>query len=523
MKNFLWLIFDDIRSQYTHATQQVQLSWRILPSLRNCPKSIKLLLISFSVCRGLIMAFIPHSVSDIKAMLATIGVDSIDRLFDEIPENLRAKGLDKKIVPPAITEMQAKREMAELAVKDAIQLNFIGAGAYEHHIPAAVWELVGRGEFMTAYTPYQAEASQGTLQVIYEYQTMMASLMGMDVSNASLYDGASALAEAILMSVRLNKTAKPVKVLIPSNVQPSFRNTLNALVNNHGIECIEIPYSASTGKIEIEELKKYDQDKVAALVIAQPNFFGTLEDVDAITDWAHEHNAMVIACVNPLAMTFLKEPGLWGKKGADIACGSGQSFGVPLASGGPYFGFMCCKQDYVRQMPGRIVGRTVDAENKPGFTLTLQAREQHIRRAKATSNICTNQGLLMTAATIHMSLLGPEGLKQVAKLSHARTMQLTQKLLTIPGVESVFANPYFHESVLRLPVDAKSALIEMANQGIQAGFALEDYYPELKNCILICATETKTEADLDLYQQTLVEVVQRLKKSDVAKDKAALV
>ncbi len=459
------------------------------------------------------MAFIPHSSDDIKQMLTAIGVNSVEELFDEIPETLRAKGLDKAKVPAAISEMQAKREFSEIALKDHIQLNFIGAGAYEHHIPAAVWEIVGRGEFLTAYTPYQAEASQGTLQVIYEYQTMMTRLLGMEVSNASMYDGASALAEAVLMAVRLNRKSTSRKVLIPQNLQPSYLRTLKTIVKNQQIELIEVPFCQKTGTTLFSELKKYSEDHITAVVIAQPNFFGTIEDVDAITTWAHQKNALVIGCVNPLAMTILKEPGLWGDVGADIACGSAQCFGVPLASGGPYIGFMCCKQEHVRQMPGRIVGRTVDLDGKQGFTLTLQAREQHIRRAKATSNICTNQGLLMTAATIHLSLLGAEGLTQVAKISHQRTKELAEKLTTIDEVELVFAKPFFHEIVLKLPVNAKIVLNEMAQLGVQAGFALADDYPILNNCILVCATETKTNADLNVYKQKLEEVIVKLKKS----------
>lgn len=467
------------------------------------------------------MAFIPHSPEDIKQMLAAIGVNSTDALFDEIPENLRAKSLDKTLVPDAINEMQAKREFSELAAKDFVAANYIGAGAYEHHIPAAVWEVVGRGEFMTAYTPYQAEASQGTLQVIYEYQTMMASLMGMDVSNASMYDGASALAEAILMTVRLHRKSQSRKVLIPKNLQPSYRRTVRTLVKNQQIELVEIPYCETSGKTLFDQLKKHEGTDITAVVISQPNFFGTIEEVDKITEWAHQNHALVIACVNPLAMNILKEPGVWGDVGADIACGSGQSFGVPLASGGPYPGFICCKQEHVRQLPGRIVGRTVDLDGKPGFTLTLQAREQHIRRAKATSNICTNQGLLMTAATIHMSIMGPEGLKQVAKISHQRTKQLADKLATVPEVALVFAKPFFHEVVVKLPVNAKAFLNEMALHGIQAGFALEDDYPELRNCILICVTETKTEEDLTLYFQTMKEVIVKLKKSNAAQQEGA--
>lgn len=468
------------------------------------------------------MAFIPHSFDDIKQMLAAIGVDSIDNLFDEIPNNLRAKGLDETKVPAAISEMEAKREFARISKLDHSELNFIGAGAYEHHIPAAVWDIVSRGEFMTAYTPYQAEASQGTLQVIYEYQTMMASLMGLDVSNASMYEGATAVGESILMAIRLNRKSKSRKVLIPHNLQPSFRKTLNTVVKNQKVELIELAYCKETGKTLTANLAQYADEDIAAVVIAQPNFFGTIEEVDTITDWAHAKNAIVIACVNPLAMTILKEPGAWGDTGADIACGTGQPFGSPLASGGPYYGFMCCKQAHVRQMPGRIVGRTVDLDGKEGFTLTLQAREQHIRRSKATSNICTNQGLLMTAATIYMSIMGPEGIKQVAMTSHQRTKSLAQKLSDIEGVEVVFNKPYFHEVVIKLPVDAKLALNHLAEQGVQGGYALENDYPELKNCILVCATETKTDADLTQYQEALKEIVQQLKKSNPAAKDAAL-
>lgn len=457
------------------------------------------------------MAYIPHSPADIEQMLDVIGVNSLSQLFDEIPKNLQVDGLKPEKVPAAINEMQAKRIFSELATQDHIDLNFIGAGAYEHHIPAAVWDIVGRGEFMTAYTPYQAEASQGTLQVIYEYQTMMASLMGMEVSNASMYEGATALAEAILMAVRLNRKSKTRKILVPYNLHPNFRKTLNTVVKNQQIEIIELPFCSKTGKTLLDSLKSYEDQDITAIVISQPNFFGTLEEVDELTNWGHKHDAIVIASVNPMAMALLKEPGSWGEKGVDIACGTGQPFGVPLASGGPYLGFMCCKQEHVRQMPGRIVGRTVDKEGKAGFTLTLQAREQHIRRSKATSNICTNQGLLMTAATIYMSLMGPDGIKQVAMTSHQRTKKLAEKISEIDEIEVVFAKPFFHEIVVKLPIDAHSVLQFMANRGIQAGFALENDYPELKNCILVCATETKNDDDLIHYQATLDEAIQTLK------------
>ncbi|MFA7097721.1 MAG: aminomethyl-transferring glycine dehydrogenase subunit GcvPA, partial [Gammaproteobacteria bacterium] len=364
------------------------------------------------------MPFNPHTEDDVRAMLAAIGVSGIEQLFDEIPRELLSGKLEK--LPPRLTEWEVARLMRARARQDGEPLCFLGAGAYEHHIPAAVWEIATRGEFYTAYTPYQAEASQGTLQLLYEYQTMMASLTGMDVSNASLYDGASGLAEAVLMAVRANRNSKSKRILMPRTVHPHYRKVVRTIVGNQGIVLEELDYDRSGGHIDPATLPQEPGD-FAALVIPQPNFFGVLEEVDELTAWAHRHGALVIAVVNPLALALLTPPGEWGDKGADIAVGEGQPLGIPLSSGGPYFGFMCCKKEHVRQMPGRIVGRTVDRDGKEGFTLTLQAREQHIRRSKATSNICTNQGLMVTAATIHMAIMGPEGLARAAAASHANT------------------------------------------------------------------------------------------------------
>ena len=448
------------------------------------------------------MPFIPHTETDIQAMLARIGAPNIDALFDEIPEALRSGKLTQ--VPAALSEMEISRLMQERAEADGRYLNFIGAGAYEHHIPAAVWQITTRGEFYSAYTPYQAEASQGTLQLIYEYQTMMASLTGLDVSNASLYDGGSALAEAVLMAVRAHKGA--ARVLIPKTVSPVYRAVVHAMVKNQHIELVELDYDRATGTTL---LPSGDMGDFAALVVPQPNYFGALEDVDALTDWAHAHGGRVIALVNPTALALLKAPGQWGTKGADIAVGEGQPLGAPLSSGGPYYGFMTCKQELVRQMPGRIVGRTVDLDGKPGFTLTLQAREQHIRRSKATSNICTNQGLVVTASTIYMSLLGPEGLKRVAASSHANTRTLLDKLTAIPGVKRAFSAAQFHEAVIQLDAPAAEILRALEAQGILGGLDLSASYPELGQAILVCATETKTAADLDLYAQQLARVLSK--------------
>lgn len=443
------------------------------------------------------MPFIPHTQQDIQEMLETIGVSSVNDLFAEIPSELRNSELQD--VLPALNEMELARLMRARAAADGGLQCYIGAGAYEHHIPAAVWEIASRGEFMTAYTPYQAEASQGTLQLLYEYQTMMASLMALDVSNASLYDGGSALAEAVLMAARSNRKAKKYRMLIPKTVHPYYRDVVKTITGQQEMEIVEVPFDSKTGRIDLAELDKLAHDEVTALVIPQPNFFGVLEDADALTDWAAKHDALAIAVVNPLAMSLLKPPGQWGKNGADIACGEGQPLGVPLASGGPYYGFLCCKQEHVRQLPGRIVGRTVDAEGKPGFVLTLQAREQHIRRAKATSNICTNQGLLVTASTIYMSLMGPKGLRQVALASHQNSHYLKEKLAAIPGVQILFNSPAFHEIALRLPVSVDTVVQTLAKDKIQAGFILNKSYPELSECLLICVTETKTTDDLDAF------------------------
>ena len=449
------------------------------------------------------MPFIPHTEEDIAEMLASIGAKSIEDLFDEIPKELVSGELTG--VPPGLSELEITRLMMERANKDGFYQNFIGSGAYEHHIPAAVWQITTRGEFYSSYTPYQAEASQGTLQLLYEYQSMMASLTGMDVSNASMYDGATALAEAALMAVRSHKTSR--KILIPKTVHPIYRQVVRAIVSNQKIEVVELPFDTKTGQIDPASLTKTDFGDFAALVIPQPNFFGVLEQVDALTDWAQSKNAFAIGVVNPTALAMLTPPGEWGSKGADIAVGEGQPLGIPLSSGGPYFGFMACKNELVRQMPGRIIGRTTDLDGKEGFVLTLQAREQHIRRSKATSNICTNQGLMVTAATIYMSLIGPEGLRRIAAQSHASTLELVEQLEKISGVKKTFSGPVFHEAALTLPKSTADVLTKLKQQGILGGFDLQSYYPELGNAVLVCATETKTANDLQNYANVMKQVL----------------
>jgi glycine dehydrogenase subunit 1 len=451
------------------------------------------------------MAFIPHTPEDIAGMLKVIGARSIDDLFDEIPAQLRAGTL---ALPAPLSEMEIGRLMSQRAALDGRPLNFIGAGAYEHHIPAPVWAITTRGEFYSAYTPYQAEASQGTLQLIYEYQSMMCALTGMEVSNASLYDGASALAEACLMAVRANRNSTSRRILMPRAVNTVYAQVAAAIAGNQDIGFQSVDYDRAAGRTLLEALAAFSGQDFTALVLQQPNFFGSLEEVDALTDWAHQNNIMVIAVVNPTSLALLKAPGEWGssvegKQGADIVCGEGQALGVPLASGGPYFGFMATRMQYVRQMPGRIVGRTLDADGRPGFSLTLQAREQHIRRSKATSNICTNQGLMVTAATIYMSLLGPQGLTAVAQVSMQRTADLLAAASRIAGVKRAFSGAHFHEAVLLLDRPVTQVLANMAHQGILGGLDLSDRYPELGHALLVCATETKLAADIDAYVAAL--------------------
>ncbi|MBU0744498.1 MAG: aminomethyl-transferring glycine dehydrogenase subunit GcvPA [Gammaproteobacteria bacterium] len=451
------------------------------------------------------MPYIPHTKEDTKKMLDAIGIKSIDDLFAEIPKDLRIDGL--KNIPKGLNELDISKLLKERAAKDHAGLCFIGAGAYEHYIPAVVSDLTSRGEFLTAYTPYQAEASQGTLQVIYEYQSMICNLMQMETSNASMYDGASALSEAILMALRLHKNKQAKTILLPQALHPTYRKVIKTITKPHHLELVTIPYDPKTGTITLDTLKAYTNNNVAAIVIAQPNFFGALEDVDAITDWAHQNSILVIGNLNPIAAALLKPPGSWGESGADIAAGDGQPLGAPLANGGPYFGYMCAKKENIRQLPGRIVGRTTDKDGKTGFVLTLQAREQHIRRGKATSNICSNQALMATGATIYMSLLGAEGLRRVAAASNANANLLRKRLLKIEGISAVFNNTFFHEFVIKLQKPVGEVLSNLANKGVQGGFDLSIDYPKLGNSLLICTTETKSEDDLEFYARQLEEIL----------------
>ena len=456
------------------------------------------------------MPFIPHTDDDVRAMLKSIGAPSIDALFDEIEPALKTShfaGIDE-----GVDEMTMLAEMAERARRDEVGPCFTGAGCYDHHIPAAVWDIAARGEFMTAYTPYQAEASQGTLQLIYEYQSMITALTGMDVSNASVYDGGSALGEAVLMAVRANrnhpsnKTREPRRVVVAGACHPHYVDTAANITRNQGIEVVAA--ETTDGRIDLDVLAGMaDERAPVAVVVQQPNFLGLIEPVDEVVDWARDNGALVVAVVNPTSLALLKPPGEWGASGADIVCGDGQPLGIPMASGGPSFGFLCTRQSLVRQLPGRLVGRTVDRDNRPGFTLTLQAREQHIRRGKARSNICTNQGLLVTAATIYLAIVGATGLRQVASACHERTRELVRTLTAIDGVRSHSAGSFFHEHVIDVGRPADPVADAVAERGIIGGLPLGRYFPDLRNCLLVCATEKRTDADIARFGDALAQVL----------------
>jgi glycine cleavage system P protein (glycine dehydrogenase) subunit 1 len=336
---------------------------------------------------------------------------------------------------------------------------------------------------------------------------MMTSLTAMDVANASLYDGASALGEAVLMAVRVRKT--PKRVLLPATVHPAYRKVVRTLVRDQGIELVEVPYCPERGHLIPGALNEYAGREYAAMVIPQTNFFGVIEPADELTAWAKANGMLVIAVANPTALATLRPPGEWSAGGADIVVGDGQPLGIPLASGGPYFGFMACREQFVRQMPGRVVGRTIDVDGRPGYTLTLQAREQHIRRSKATSNICTNQGLMVTAATIYMALLGPDGLARVAHTCHSNALKLAQQLSALPGVKRGFSGAVFHEFVLRFNAPVADVLQALKAQGILGGLALAGDYPELGDALLVCATETKHDDDLKRYAENMKRILGR--------------
>lgn len=449
------------------------------------------------------MPFIPHTEDECQAMLKTIGVERIEELFDEIPPELRSE-LPADI-PAARPEMHVLADLANRAQRDDQVLCFAGAGCYDHHVPALIGDIAQRGELMTAYTPYQAEASQGTLQIIYEYQSMIAALTAMEVSNASVYDAGSGLAEACLMALRLQRRQATRRIALAGSLNPLYRSVLATVLHSQGVELVQLPVGED-GLLPAIALDELAED-CAALVLQQPNFFGQLEAVDALTDQAHARKMLVVATVNPISLGMLKPPGQWGQSGADIVVGDGQPLGIPMASGGPSFGFMCCRLRDVRQLPGRMVGRTRDLHGRTGYTLTLQAREQHIRRGRATSNICTNQGLLIAMSAMYMALMGSRGLARVAAHCHERSRKLAELLCQVPGFALRYPGPAFHEWVLTTPLPAGEVVEALARHRLLAGVPLSRFWPQRDHELLVCATEKRSDDELRYFADRLSALV----------------
>jgi glycine dehydrogenase subunit 1 len=437
------------------------------------------------------MAYIANTDADVRAMLATIGIDSLDALFDMVPPEFRLhRPLD---VPPALTEVGLTSEIASLIATNVgadRRPCFLGGGSYDHFVPAVVDQLAARGEYYTAYTPYQAEASQGTLQATFEYQTLIAELTGMDVSNASLYDGGSAAAEAMLMAMTI--TRRLGRVVVAGTVHPEYREILRTYLANLDPELVTVP--AKGGKVDALDVAAAVTDDTSAVIVQHPNFFGGLEDIEALVEAAHARGALAIVSVDPISLGLLKRPGSYG---ADIVIAEGQGLGNHLNYGGPYLGVLACREEYVRKMPGRVVGQTSDRHGKRCFTLTLQTREQHIRREKATSNICTNQGLLALRASIYLAVVGPSGLRQAAELSTRKAHYAAERLAHVPGLSLAFKTPYFKEFVVRTEKDPNRVLAEVGQLGYHGGISLGRWFPELADGILIAVTEKRTKAEID--------------------------
>jgi glycine dehydrogenase subunit 1 len=438
------------------------------------------------------MRYIPHTAGDVSQMLGKIGVGSLEDLFVEVPESVRLKRpLD---LPEAISETELLREFKSLAEKNATPStyrSFLGGGAYYHFSPAAVDMLISRSEFYTAYTPYQPEISQGTLQAIFEFQSLICQLTGMDAANASMYDGASACAEAVLMAVRLTRRKK---VLLSKALNPRYRATVATYCTYLGLELVDVAV-AEDGRTDLSDLDAKIDDATAAVVGGYPNYFGVVEDVAALSDKAHSAGArMVTAVAEPIALGLLKSP---GELGVDIVAGDGQSFGLPLAFGGPYVGFFAVRQKDVRGMPGRLVGETTDLDGQRGFVLTLATREQHIRREKATSNICSNQGLCALMTTIFMSLLGKQGLRELAEQNLAKAAYARQQIAAVDGFDIVFDSPSFNEFVVRSTEPVAEVLARLEQEKILGGIPLGEDYPEMDDCFLVCVTEQNQRAEID--------------------------
>lgn len=448
------------------------------------------------------MSYIPLSKKDIEEMLRRIGLSSLEELFTCIPQEIRWSGpLD---LPPPLSEIELLEYFDNLSRKNAYPgfLSFLGAGAYPHTIPAVVDYLSSRGEFVTPYTPYQPEVSQGTLQVIFEYQTLICQLTGLEIANASLYEGATAAAEAVLMAQRIRNKSK---ILMARSLHPQYRQVIASYTRNLGLNLEEVAFDSQSGQLSLDDLKKRLNEDVTALVVQTPNFFGVIEEPEEAFALAHEKGALNIAVIaEALSLGLLEPPGVYG---ADIACGEGQSFGLPLSFGGPYLGFIACRENFLRQLPGRIAGQTKDAEGRTGYVLTLSTREQHIRREKATSNICTNQAWCALRATIFLETLGPKGLRELAYYNLQKAHYALESLVALEGIKRRFQGPIFNEFVLELQPPLTELLAALRKKGIVAGYPLERDYPELKNCLLICVTEVHSKEKIETLVSSFKEVM----------------
>jgi glycine dehydrogenase subunit 1 len=434
------------------------------------------------------MRYLPNSDADRAAMLGAIGKKSVSELFDQIPAELRLRDLLRLPGPlsePELMEFfaQASRESA----RDYVSL--LGAGAYAHYRPVVIDALILRGEFLTSYTPYQAEISQGNLQALFEFQTLIAQLTGMEVANSSLYDGSTAANEAALMAMRLTRRER---LVIARTVHPEYRQVIATYLQHRDFQIAEAPYTA-TGQIDLAALEAVVDDRTAAVMVQSPNFFGALEAWPALAEIAHRRGALLVSVVTePLSLAIVRPPAE-----ADIVCGEAQSFGVPVAFGGPYVGFLATREQYIRQMPGRLVGETKDVQGRRGYCLTLATREQHIRREKATSNICTSQSLMALNATIYLCLLGKRGLRALAEQNLAKACYAADELGKVHGASLPFSAPHFNEFVAKTPGDCGELLAALREEKIIGGLPLGRFYPELKNHVLVCVTETVPRRALD--------------------------
>lgn len=447
------------------------------------------------------MPYIPTTDAERAAMLQVIGVSSTAELFDDIPEALRFRG--RLNLPEALSEAETLRHLKKLAARNVTTdeyVSFLGAGAYDHLIPAAVDHIMARGEFQTAYTPYQAEISQGVLQAMYEYQSLICMLTGLDVANASLYDGASGVGEACIMAVA---TTGRSNVVLSAGIHPEYRKVAETYLRHQGIEVRVAPLR--DGLSDLEAIRDLVDQDTAAVCIQQPNAYGLIEDMAPFGELAKGAGALFVSVVDPISLAILKPPGSYG---ADIAVGEGQPLGVPLSFGGPYVGFIATRQDLLRRLPGRIVGRTTDAEGRRGFVLTLQAREQHIRRERATSNICTNQALIALRATVYLALLGREGLRQVAVQCVQKAAYAYRRLLELPGWSAPFRGKFFKEFVVRPPIDPVELNEGLLEEKIIGGLPLGRWEPALSDSVLLCVTEARTKEQIDQLVTAAARIVE---------------